>query len=108
MSPYSSLYGTVNNYNPSGLSTCNFLRLKTNGGTVTLTGIQAPNPLTNQLIMMVNLGSGTIVCSKNNENSSSNNQFINNNDITLNLNECVIMMYDVDSTGWRIFGVQNV
>ena len=96
---------TTNNYNPAGLSTCNYLRLSATNN-VSLTGIQAPSPAVNQFILVVNLGPNNINMLRNNAGSSAGNQFINNNDVLLNANEAVVMMYDSISLGWRIFGTQ--
>ncbi len=101
-----SLSATTHNYNPTGLSTCNVLRLSATTD-ISLTGIQAPSPSVNQFILLVNLGTGNINILTNNAGSSAGNQFINNNDVLLNTNESVIMMYDATSAGWRIFGIQN-
>lgn len=101
----SSLSSNTHNYNPTGLSTCNFLRLSATTN-VSLTGLQSPSPAVNQFIMVVNLGTGNINMIRNNPASNAGNRFINNNDVLLNANECAIVMYDALSSGWRIFGIQ--
>lgn len=101
-----ALTTNTNDWNPAGLSSCMFLRASATTN-VSLTGIQAPNPASNLVIFLLNLGSGNINILRNNAGSSVGNRFINNNDVLLNTNECVIMMYDSTSLGWRIFGIQN-
>ena len=102
-----TLSSTTHNYNPSGLSTCNVMRISASTN-ISLTGIQAPSPSTNQIIFVVNVGSGNINCLRNNAGSLSANQFYNNNDIMLNANETMIIWYDTITSGWRTMGQHTV
>ena len=100
------LNANTNNYSPTGLSTCNFLRISSTTD-INLTGLKAPSPKTNQVIFVSNVGITNILLQNNNNNSLVDNRFYMNNDRLLNPNEGVILMYDSLSSGWRCFGVQN-
>ena len=101
-----TLTTNTNNYTPTGISTCNFLRISSTND-VNLTGLKAPSPKTNQVIFVSNVGIANILLQNNNNNSLADNRFYMNNDRLLNPNEGLILMYDSLSSGWRCFGVQN-
>lgn len=95
----------THDYNPAGLSTANFLRISATTN-VSLTGIQAPSPAVNQVLFVVNVGTGNINMLNNNAGSSTANRFNMNNDRLLNNGEGVILIYDTTSLGWRCVAFQ--
>jgi hypothetical protein len=95
----------TDDYNPTGLSSCNFLRLSADSD-VNLTGIQSPVPSSNQVIFLLNLGSGNVNLLDNNAGSTASNRFYMNNDRLLNTNEGVIIIYDTIIAGWRCLAFQ--
>ena len=96
----------TNNYSTTNLSTCNFLRLSSSSE-VNLTGIQAPNPITNQTIFLTNIGNNNITLKNSSLFSLAGNRFYITNNIILGPNSGVTLIYDNITFGWRCFGVQN-
>ena len=102
----SQLVTNTNNYNPTNLSTCNFLRLSSSSD-VNLTGLKAPNPITNQTIFLTNIGNNSITLKNSSLLSLAENRFYITNNIILGPNSGVTLIYDNITLGWRCFGVQN-
>jgi hypothetical protein len=103
----SQLTGDVDNYNPSGLGSTNFLRLETDGGNYTISGIVAPNPVVNQGIFIVNIGStGNIQLLNNNSSSTAENRFLIGGNKTIQDDEGIMLIYDDISQRWRSQAIQ--
>ena len=103
----SPLIGDVDNYNPSGLGSTNFLRLETDGGNYTISGITAPVPVVNQGIFIVNIGStGNIQLLNNNSSSSEVNRFLIGGNKTIQNDEGIMLIYDDESKRWRSQAIQ--
>lgn len=93
------LTASVNNYDPTGLRTCNFLRLSANGN-YNITGLERP-PTGNQGIFIVNVGGNNITISDNSASSSANNRFLIGGSKTLQTDEGMMIIYDQTSLRWR-------
>lgn len=91
---------TQNNYNPTGLSTCNFLRLSSTAN-INITGLQAPIPLSNQAIYLVNIGTNQISIMDNDAGSLAPNRFLLGGSKVLQQNEGMMLIYDKTSAVWR-------
>ena len=103
----SALTGDVDNYNPSGLGSTNFLRLQTDGGNYTISGIAAPVPVVNQGIFIVNIGStGNIQLLNNNSSSDTGNRFLIGGNKTIQDDEGIMLIYDDVSNRWRSQAIQ--
>jgi hypothetical protein len=103
----SALTGDVDNYNPNGLGSTNFLRLQTDGGNYTISGIAAPVPVVNQGIFIVNIGStGNIQLLNNNSSSDTGNRFLIGGNKTIQDDEGIMLIYDDVSNRWRSQAIQ--
>jgi len=102
----SQLITNTNNYNPANLESCNYLRLSSSSD-VNLTGLQAPSPNTNQTVFLTNIGNNNITLKNRSLFSLANNRFYIKDDIVLEPDSGVTLIYDTISLAWRCFGVQN-
>jgi hypothetical protein len=102
----SQLIANTNNYNPTNLSTCNYLRVRS-ANDINLTGLQSPTPTTNKTIFITNVGSRNITLKNNSLFSLAQNRFYFTNDIILSPNSGATLIYDTTTLGWRCFGVHN-
>jgi len=100
------LITNTNNYNPTNLESSNFLRLSSSSD-INLTGLQAPSPNTNQTIFLTNIGNNNITLKNRSLFSLANNRFYIKDDIVLEPDSGVTLIYDTISLAWRCFGVQN-
>jgi hypothetical protein len=97
-----TITGDEDNYDPVNLNSSNFLRLGTDGGNYTISGITAPNPPTNQLLFVCNVGtSGKLQLLDDNSNSNDVNRFLLGSTKTIKNNEGILLIYDVLSSRWR-------
>ena len=97
-----TITGDEDNYDPVNLNSSNFLRLGTDGGNYTISGITAPNPPTNQLLFVCNVGtSGQLQLLDDNSNSNDVNRFLLGSTKTIKNNEGILLIYDVLSSRWR-------
>jgi hypothetical protein len=97
-----TITGDEDNYDPVNLNSSNFLRLGTDGGNYTISGITAPNPPTNQLLFVCNVGtSGKLQLLDDNSNSNDVNRFLLGSSKTIKNNEGILLIYDVLSSRWR-------
>lgn len=101
-----TLSGTVNNYNPTGLSETNFLRLEASGSGATLTGLQAPSPVVNQGVFICNVGTKNITISDDNTGSTTTNRFLLGGNRTLQGDEGIMLIYDDVTLRWRSQAIQ--
>ena len=91
----------VNDYSPIGVEDCNMIRIESDG-TQTITGLFAPDPIINQMIYIVNIGTSTIVIAKNSANSLAENRFSIKLNRNIQSNEGLLIVYDKDSSRWRV------
>lgn len=97
----STITGNQNDYNPSGLSTANTLRLATDAPR-TITGIAGGSD--GRILVVHNVGANTLVLASENAGSTAANRFLLAADITMAANEAVILQYDSTSSRWRAIG----
>jgi hypothetical protein len=95
-----ALTGNANDYNPTGLSTANMLRLSSTGN-YNITGLQQPSPLSNQALYIVNVGTNQITINDNDTNSLAVNRFLLGGSKVLQANEGMMVIYDKTSLVWR-------
>jgi hypothetical protein len=99
--------GDLDDYSPTGLDSTNFLRLETDGGNYTISGIEAPNPVVNQGIFIVNIGStGNIQILNDNAGSIAVNRFLIGGNKTIQDDEGLMLIYDDISLRWRSQAIQ--
>lgn len=95
--------GNVNDWNPSGLSTCQAIRADPGGSNRDLTGIVAQGD--GRVIYLFNISTSENIKLKNESGSSSAvNRFALKADLTLEMNESVVLMYDGTTQRWRVAG----
>ncbi len=98
-----ALSGDVNNYAPTGLATCNALRIDGGAANRNITGLSANNW---RFILLVNIGtSNNLVLVHASASSTAANQFdlAGAANRTLLPRESVVLWYDSSSTKWRAF-----
>lgn len=100
-----ALTASVNNYNPAGLQTCNFIRLSSTGP-VTITGLQEPTPARNQALFICNVGGANITISNENAASLAANRFLIGASKTMQGDEGILLIYDDVSLRWRSQAIQ--
>jgi hypothetical protein len=102
-----SLSGDTNNYNPIGLSTCNFIRVtNTTGAGINLTGLKSPTTPTSQTIFICNVGVTQISLISNSVSSTVGNRFLLGGTKTLQNDEGIMLIYDSISLCWRSQAIQ--
>lgn len=98
-----ALTWNTNNYNPTGLSTSNILRLSSTWN-YNLTWLQAPSPAVWQVLLVrnVNTSPNSITLLSNDTNSTATNRFLMNGSKNLQPNESLILVYDIIDTRWVV------
>jgi len=100
-----TLTGNVDNYNPTGFSTCSIIRQDINANNREITGFVAPAVGVNRIIAVCNINSGVLdIKFKENDSSSvaANRILLRDNaDKSIKANETAIFWYDHTSTRWR-------
>lgn len=99
----STLSGDVNDYNPTGLSTTNFVRINGGAADRNITGLQAPS--LSGVVTLVNVGTTNNLVLKNQSGSSSaTNRFLTagGTDVTLTPGASAACWYDPTTTRWRV------
>lgn len=99
-----ALSAHTNNYNPTGISTCNFLRISATGN-YDLTGVAAPLTSINQAIYIVNIGTFSITLKNSSASSTAENRFLLGADKNLQQDEGIMIIYDQTSDRWRAASV---
>ena len=99
----SPLTGDVDNYDADGvLNRTNFLRISTDSGNYTISGLAAPDPPVNQGLFICNVGAeGNIQLLNDNGNSREKNKFLIRKTITLHKDEGIMLIYDTIHEKWR-------
>lgn len=98
-----ALSGDVNNYNPTGLSSANYLRLDGGSSDRTITGIQAPTY--DKRLTIINIGStNNIILSHANTNSATGNRFAigAGSSLAIPIDGAATIWYDTVSQKWRV------
>lgn len=96
-----ALGANTNDYNPTGLSTSNVIRLSSTN-TFDLTGITAQG--SGITLILLNVGTNNIILKNNNAGSVAANRFQLTGDITLNGDDFIAIWYDTVSSRWRAIG----
>jgi len=98
----------TDNYEPTGgLSNCNVLRISSNvSAGVNLTGLKAPNPVIHQVLYLLNVGTKSITLKTNSTSSILENRFLLGTDKNIQPDGGIILIYDIESSGWRSPGQQ--
>lgn len=102
VSPAALAAGNNNDYAGIGLSS--FARLTPDGGGSTITGIVAPASINDgTVIVLLNLGAGTLTIANQNANSAAANRIITETaaDVAMATNEMMSIIYDGTTARWR-------
>lgn len=90
-----------NDYNPSGASSANALRLSTDASR-DITGFAFPAAY--KTVLVHNVGSFNIVLKDESASSTAANRFALNGDATISADQSVLLWYDATSSRWRLVG----
>jgi hypothetical protein len=99
-----ALGADVNDYNPTGLLTTNYVRMDAGAGNRNITGLTAPSS-GSTVLTLVNVGaSNNLVLKHQNAGSAAGNRFISSTgaDITLTPEQQATVWYDRTTLRWRI------
>ncbi len=101
ISPAALAAGTTSNYAPTGLATCNTMRVTPDAGGSVLSGILAASFA--QEIVLYNIGAGDLTLAHD-ATSTAANRFLcpGSVDRIVIANESVTIWYDLTSARWRI------
>jgi hypothetical protein len=101
-----ALSGSTDNWGPTGLSAATVVRASAGGANKNLTGIVAPSPAAARLLLLQNVGAGSIVL-KHDVTSTAANRFLcpNSADYSLTPNSSAFLLYDTASARWRVLEV---
>lgn len=97
----SQITSNQNDYNPSGASAADVLRISTDASRE-ITGFAFP--AAHKTILVVNVGSDSAVFKNENASSTAANRFSFGADLTLATLQAVMMWYDPTSSRWRVVG----
>ena len=102
-----ALSSSQNDYNPTGLSTADVLRLSTTGGNdYNITGLAGGSD--GRILAIHNIGtSGTITLKDESASSSAANRFALANDVALQPEQSITLQYDATSSRWRAIGLHG-
>jgi hypothetical protein len=92
-----------NNYSPAGLATAGVLRL-TASAPVNITGLLAPTPTNQTLLLAVLGGSSNIVLTNEDASSTAANRFDIGGNTSLPAESSVLLYYDSTTARWRLIG----
>ncbi len=101
----SQLTATTNDWNPTGLSTASLIRVTGNNGFRMITGITAPS--SGKRLTITNVGSYSLMLTKEDGNSTAANRFDIDRDFTLCPSHSIDLFYDPTSARWKTYTVQN-
>ena len=100
-----TLTGNVDDYNPTGFSTCSIIRLDIDANNREITGFVAPAAGVNRIITVCNINAGIddIKFKENDASSVAANRILlrDNGDKAIKANETAIFWYDHTSARWR-------
>ena len=96
--------GTVNNYNPTSLSTASIIRQTTTAAT-TITGLSGGS--SGRIILFFNIGTHDIEFLNESASSTAANRFAMGTDFKLAPNKSIQFWYDSTSSRWRVVGVED-
>lgn len=100
----SQITADQNNYNPTGLSTANVVRLSTDADR-NMTGLAAVT--SGGLLLMFNIGSFPLVLVHDSGSSDPANRFSIGANARINAGHGTVLWYDGTSSRWRIVGRSN-
>ena len=92
------LSADTNDWNPTGLSTANLIRVASNDHARGLTGIAAQ--AANRLLVLANVGNYALVLRAENAGSSAVNRFAFPNDVALHPLRSIVLRYDGTFSRW--------
>ena len=100
-----TLSASQNNWNPTGLSTANRIRLNPSVGTLDLTGLTAQADGTAIFLYNVNTGANVVVIKTESGSSTSTNRFTNPGaaDVPMNPKDSALALYDTTNARWQMF-----
>jgi hypothetical protein len=101
-----SLGGNQNNYSPAGLATAGLVRL-TASVPINITGLLAPTPTNQTLVLAILTGSSTITLTSEDASSTAANRFGIPANIALAAELSAMLAYDATSARWRVVGGTN-
>lgn len=96
--------GTVNDYNPTSLSTAAIIRQTTSGAT-SITGLSGG--ASGRMILFFNIGTHDIEFLNESASSTAANRFAMGTDFKLAPNKSIHLWYDSTSSRWRAVGVED-
>ena len=103
----SQITSDVDDYNPTGFSTCNMIRQSISANNKAITGFLAPSAGVNRIIAVNNISSSgrDLKFLHNDSNSSAANRLYlrDNGDRTIRPNETAMFWYDHTSSRWRSY-----
>lgn len=97
----SSLSASQDNYNPTGLSGANTIRL-TASTVIDITGLSGG--ASGRVIVIHNVGSSTITLKDSSTSSDADKRFALSGDVALAADDCVTLHYDSTDSRWRVIG----
>lgn len=89
-----------NNWNPTDLATATIIRVTSSVNLLMITGITAP--ATSKKLILVNIGSNTLLLTAQDANSSAANRFQFKKDVPIFPGGSVTILYDLTSAVWRL------
>lgn len=96
-----ALTGSVNDYNPTNLSTSSVLRLDSDGN-YNITGISGGSA--GRLLILHNVGANSLTITDEDVLSTAGNRFALNSDTTIAADQSLLIQYDGTSSRWRLIG----
>lgn len=100
ISPPEMANGNENDWSPTGLSTCNVIRMTGYSGGTTLTGIAAQEA--GRMILLLNLGGEVAIESESASSTATNRILCGGSGFEISVNEGALIWYDGTSSRWRV------
>ena len=99
-----TISANTNNFNPVGLSSANVISFTVTGNR-NLTGIQAPSPVTNQVLFCHIASGGQLQLVNSSPLSLAANRFDINGSETFQNKESFILVYSTTVSRWRLYAI---
>ena len=97
----SQITSNQNNYNPTNLATSSIIRLDADSSFRIITGITAPSPEKNKVLILRNVSANSILLANQNTNSTAANRFeFSGYDLPLFPKSQIILTYDTTNDRW--------
>lgn len=101
------LTANVDDWNPAGIQEATVIRASAQTLARSITGIIAPSPESNKLIVIANIGTVNIILRDNDGASAAANRLLLGGEKVLQENEGITLVYDQTSDRWRGYGLNN-